>query len=64
MLECLLSGENLCTSRKRCGIGKAYTEHRGFKFDFGQHALTELITISDLSLVVNLLCCIGLLNPK
>lgn len=59
--ECLLSGANLCTNRKSCGIGEA---HRGFKFELGQHALTELVTISDLSLIVNLLFCIGLLDPK
>lgn len=59
--ECLLSGANLCTNRKSCGIGEA---HRGFKFELGQHALTELDTKSDLSLIVNLLFCIGLLDPK
>lgn len=64
MRECLLSGANLCNNRKSCGIGEAYAEHRGFKFELGQHALTELVTISDLSLIVNLLFCIGLLDPK
>lgn len=64
MREFLLSGAKLCTSRMSCGIGEAYTEHRGFKFELGQHALTEIVTISDLSLIVNLLFCIGLLDPK
>lgn len=62
--EFLLSGANLCTSRMSCGIGEAYTERRGFKFELEQHALTELVTISDLSLIVNLLFCVGLLDPK
>lgn len=64
MREFLLSGANLCTNRKSFGIGEVYTGHRGFKFELGQHALTELVTISDLSLIVNLLFCIGLLDPK